>query len=109
MFSTCMNDYLYVWDLEHDVYYITERAVARFDLPSNVFQNVDEVHKRVVHPDDYNLLLTDMSEMRSGRKFWHNLRYRWMSVNQGTGLDQLSGAYDPFGGWQSLSYDRLHQ
>lgn len=82
LFSTCMNDYLYVWDLEHDVYYITERAVARFDLPSNVFQNVDEVHKRVVHPDDYNLLLTDMSEMRSGRKSWHNLRYRWMSVNQ---------------------------
>ena len=82
LFSTCMNDYLYVWDLEHDVYYITERAVARFDLPSNIFQNVDEVHKRVVHPDDYNLLLTDMSEMRSGRKSWHNLRYRWMSVNQ---------------------------
>lgn len=81
LFSSCMNDYLYVWDLAHDVYYITERAVERFDLPSDIFRNVAEVHKQVVHPDDYDLLMTDMGEMISGRKSWHNLRYRWMSKN----------------------------
>ncbi len=81
LFSSCMNDYLYVWDLAHDVYYITERAVERFDLPSNIFRHVSEVHKQVVHPDDYDLLMTDMGEMISGRKSWHNLRYRWMSAS----------------------------
>ena len=63
LFSSCMNDYLYVWDLAHDVYYITERAVERFNLPSDIFRNVAEVHKQVVHPDDYDLLMTDMGEM----------------------------------------------
>lgn len=82
LFSSCMNDYLYVWDLTHDVYYITERAVERFDLSSNIFQNVAEAHRQVVHPDDYDLLMTDMGEMISGRKSWHNLRYRWMSKNR---------------------------
>lgn len=81
LFSSCMNDYLYVWDLVHDVYYITDRAVKRFNLPCNVFHNVDEVHKKVVYPDDYPLLMQDVREIRSGRKSWHDLRYRWMSVN----------------------------
>lgn len=82
LFSSCMNDYLYVWDLVNDVYYITERAVERFDLPSPVFRNVEEVHKRVVHEEDYPALMADMEEMKSGKKSWHNLRYRWMSASR---------------------------
>ena len=82
LFSSCMNDYLYVWDIANDVYYITERATERFDIPSNIFQNVIEEHKRIVYPDDYDTLMADVGEVVSGRKSWHNLRYRWMSPNR---------------------------
>lgn len=81
-FSSCMNDYLYVWDMRHDVYYITERAVERFDLPSNVFTDVEKTHELFVYADDYRLLAKDVADLKAGRKDSHNLRYRWMDVNR---------------------------
>ena len=38
LFSSCMNDYLYVYDITNDTYYITERATERFDLPGSILQ-----------------------------------------------------------------------
>lgn len=43
-FSPCMNDYLYVYDLKNDTYFITESALERFRLPGNLFHNVVESH-----------------------------------------------------------------
>lgn len=81
-FSSCMNDFLYVWDMHHDIYYITERAVERFDIPANVFKDVEKVHERFVYPDDYHLLAKDVEDLKVGRKDSHNLRYRWLDVNR---------------------------
>lgn len=37
MFSDCMNDYLYIYDMIRDIYYISESAVERFAIPSDRF------------------------------------------------------------------------
>lgn len=80
-FSLCMNDYLYVYDVINDTYFITERATARFDIKENVFTDVNNTLKKFVYPDDFDVLVADLSEMVSGKKDEHNLKYRWMGVD----------------------------
>ena len=77
-FAVCMNDYLYVYDIINDTYYITERAAKRFALPGNLFHNVDETLRACVHPDDYSTLQEDLQQLFDGVKTEHELRYRWL-------------------------------
>lgn len=77
-FAPCMHDYLYVYDLHSDTYYITEHALARFNIPSNLFCDFLETQKVFVHPDDSAMLIDDLKLLNSGRKANHNLEYRWL-------------------------------
>ncbi len=77
-FAICMNDYLFVYDIMNDAYFITESAVERFSLPGCLFHNVAENLRSVVHPDDYPMLQADLQQLLSGEKAEHELRYRWM-------------------------------
>lgn len=80
-FSLCMNDYLYVYDVTNDTYYISERALERFKMPANTFHNVAETIKSFTYPDDIPLLADDLGEVASGRKDERNLKYRWMGTD----------------------------
>ena len=80
-FASCMNDYLYVYDVVNDTYFITEGAMSRFALKSNVFTNVNETLRAVVHADDFDMLSADLAEVVSGKKDTHNLQYRWIGVD----------------------------
>ena len=77
-FASCMDDYLYVYDIKDDIYFISEKAVDRFRLPSNCFHDVPEQHRLFVHPDDYEMLIQDLTQISSGAREEHNLHYRWM-------------------------------
>lgn len=54
-FAPCMNDYLYVYDLANDTYYITERALERFHIEKNIFSDVTNTLRTLTHPDDYDM------------------------------------------------------
>lgn len=77
-FAPCMHDYLYVYDIQNDRYYITEQALDRFMLPSQEFNQVVWSHSLFVHPDDIKLLTDDLQEVVDGKKDTHNLEYRWI-------------------------------
>ena len=77
-FSSCMNDYLYVYNLQDDIYYISEQAVSRFLLPDNVFSNVGSVLSKLTYPDDFEMLNEDIEQIMAGKKDDHNLEYRWL-------------------------------
>ena len=77
-FASCMNDHLYVYNLVEDTYYISEQAVDRFMLPSNLFSNVGEVLNNLTHPDDIEMLEEDIAQIMAGKKNSHNLEYRWL-------------------------------
>lgn len=77
-FAPTMHDYLYVYDIPNDTYYITEDALERFHLPGNVFHNVVEAHKIFTYPDDIDMLSEDLNQLLNGEKEEHNLRYRWL-------------------------------
>lgn len=77
-FSPCMDDYLYVFDLEQDKYYISENATERFDVKTNLFTNVLEELTKFVYPDDVDVLVQDLEALTRGEKDEHNIRYRWI-------------------------------
>lgn len=79
MLYPCMDDYVYVYDLENDYYYISPSATERFALPGAKFNNVVENHTLFVYPDDLGELQKDLDEIAGGRKDFHNLQYRWLS------------------------------
>ena len=80
-FAACMNDYLYVYDIRHDAFFITERAAERFDLPGCMFHNVLDNLKGFVYPDDFSMLEADLKLLVSGEKTEHEMQYRWMGKN----------------------------
>jgi len=80
-FSPCMNDYLYVYDIDEDIYSISESATKRFRVPDSVFSDVVEAHNLFVHPEDLAMLQADLNEMIEGKKESHNLRYRWLGLD----------------------------
>lgn len=79
--SPCMDDFVYVYDLVNDFYYISKLAVERFCLPSNQFHNVIENHAKFVYPADLPMLQQDLNELVAGKKKFHDLLYRWISVD----------------------------
>lgn len=80
-FDPCMDDYLYVFDVQNDQYYISKKAMKRFAIPSFQFTNVIETHKIFVHPDDCETLTEDLNLLLAGHKSEHNLTYRWLGVD----------------------------
>ena len=77
-FAPCMNDYLYAYDITNDTYYISEKAVERFALPSNLFHEVVQAHETFVYADDVAMLTEDLGKMLCGEKESHNIKYRWI-------------------------------
>ena len=76
--DTSMNDYLYIMDLQNDYYCISKNAAVRFLLPSAEFNNVAENLKKVVLPEDLDMVLEDILLIREGKKQFHDLQYRWL-------------------------------
>lgn len=80
-FAPCMDDYLYFYDISQDLYYISEKALERFALPSNEFSDVAETHRKFVHEEDVEELVADLNKMVSGEKDSHDIEYRWIGKN----------------------------
>lgn len=82
LYNPCMDDYLYVYDLQEDYYRISEHATERFCLPGDSFSNAAEMHRQFVDPHDVDMLLDEMNEIKNGRKAFHDLCYRWLDKNK---------------------------
>ncbi|MDE7222931.1 MAG: GGDEF and EAL domain-containing protein [Acetatifactor sp.] len=80
-FAACMNDYLYVYDIINDAFFITESAAERFDLQRCLFHDVLNNLKNFVYPDDFPMLEADLKLLLSGDKTEHEMQYRWMGKN----------------------------
>lgn len=74
----CIDDYLFVMDLDKDIYFISPHAMKRFNIPSYEFSDSLPAHKKFVYEDDLEMLLSDMNQLVSGKKNFHDLQYRWI-------------------------------
>lgn len=78
LLNPCMDDYLYIYDVQADRYQISEGALERFPIPDTEFTDVANSMKRFVYPEDLPILLKDMQALAAGEKDYHNIRYRWL-------------------------------
>lgn len=82
-FNPCIDDYLYIMDIQNDWLYMSPNALERFNIPQNPFNNTSENLAKMTHPDDVKLLLDDIDQLINGKKDFHNLQYRWIDKEGG--------------------------
>lgn len=70
--------YMFILDLQTDIFMISERTTKRFPFDSTVIENCTEVIKKAVYPSDYAMLAEDLGKCASGEQDSHALEYRWV-------------------------------
>ena len=78
LFNPCMDDYLYVFDLQKDCYKISKHATERFLLPGDNFDDAAKAHHTFVYSEDQSRLDDEFRRVMSGEIVFHNMHYRWL-------------------------------
>ena len=78
LFNPCMDDYLYVFDLQKDCYKISKHATERFLLPGDNFDDAAKAHHTLVYSEDQSRLDDEFRRIMSGEIVFHNMHYRWL-------------------------------
>lgn len=78
LFNPCMDDYLYVFDLQKDCYKISKHATERFLLPGDNFDDAAKAHQTFVYSEDQSRLDDEFRRIMSGEIVFHNMHYRWL-------------------------------
>lgn len=78
LFNPCMDDYLYVFDLQKDCYKISRHATERFLLPGDNFDDAAKAHHTFVYSEDQSRLDDEFRRIMSGEIVFHNMHYRWL-------------------------------
>lgn len=77
------DEYFYLYDMTNNRYRISSRAVSYFDIDSAETKDADAMIKRIVHPDDYNALVSDINRCKYEKDAIHNMEYRWKNKEDG--------------------------
>ena len=78
LFNPCMDDYLYVFDLQKDCYKISKHATERFLLPGDNFDDAAKAHHTFVYSEDQSRLDDEFRRIMSGEIVFHNMHCRWL-------------------------------
>lgn len=76
--APCMDDFLYIYDIEKDLYCISPNALERFRLPDRQFYKFEEIVSKFVYKEDLPMLLVDIEKVIRKENEFHNLEYRWL-------------------------------
>ncbi len=76
--TECMDDYLYIFDLQNNTFEISQSAVKRFNISSNVLTDATNEVMKVVYEEDRRRLTKHLADICAGKEKVHNLHYRWI-------------------------------
>lgn len=76
--AKCMDDYLYVYDLQNNTIEFSESAVNRFKISDNVMNNFTNDVLQLVYEEDRKMLQEHLTAIYEGKEKVHNLHYRWL-------------------------------
>ena len=76
--AKCMDDYLYVYDLQNNTIEFSESAVNRFKISDNVMNNFTNDVLQLVYEEDRKMLQEHLAAIYEGKEKVHNLHYRWL-------------------------------
>lgn len=79
MLDDCIDDYLFVLDLEEDVYTLSPHALKRFKIENyHIKKPLNGGIKSFVYDQDYATLIHDLHNIIYGDKEYHDMQYRWI-------------------------------
>ena len=78
VFAPCMDDYLYIIDLQKNTLIISQAAVKRFKMPGNSFDNAADSVRYFVYEEDRPMIREHLQRIADGNEKNHNLHYRWL-------------------------------
>lgn len=76
--AKCMDDYLYIYDLQNNTIEFSESAVNRFKISDNVMNNFTNDVLQLVYEEDRKMLQEHLTAICEGKEKVHNLHYRWL-------------------------------
>lgn len=79
----CTDEYVYIYDLSNDYAIYSKRVTETFALDTEEFANAGMRLKDVIHPDDYEAVFNNISDLQNGIIKKHDMEYRWKSRNNG--------------------------
>ena len=80
----CMDDFLYIFDLQKNTMKISQSAVGRFLIPDRLLNNASDEMLHAIYEEDRAMLAKHMRSITEGKEKIHNLHYRWMGKNHET-------------------------
>ena len=74
----CMDDFLYIFDLQKNTMKISQSAVGRFLIPNRILNNASDEMLHAIYEEDRAMLAKHMRSITEGKEKIHNLHYRWL-------------------------------
>ena len=66
----CMDDYLYIFDLQNNTFEISQSAVERFNMSKNVLTDAANEVMKVVYEEDRRMLAKHLADICEGREMY---------------------------------------
>lgn len=79
--AECMDDYLYVLDLQNNKMEISQSALDRFMISETHMRNAKQEIMSAVYEEDRAMFAKHMQAMMDGKEKLHDIHYRWLDKN----------------------------
>ncbi|MDY3040598.1 MAG: GGDEF and EAL domain-containing protein, partial [Roseburia inulinivorans] len=79
--AECMDDYLYVIDLQNNTMEISRSALDRFMISETHMRNAMQEIMSAVYEEDRTMLAKHMQAVMDGKEKVHDIHYRWLDKN----------------------------
>lgn len=79
--AKCMDDYLYVFDLQNNKMEISQSALDRFMISKTHMRNAKQEIMSAVYEEDRTMFAKHMQAVMDGKEKVHDIHYRWLDKN----------------------------
>lgn len=79
--AECMDDYLYVLDLQNNKMEISQSALDRFMISETYMRNAKQEIMSAVYEEDRAMFAKHMQAVMDGKEKVHDIHYRWLDKN----------------------------
>ena len=79
--AECMDDYLYVIDLQNNKMEISQSALDRFMISETQMRNAKQEIMSAVYEEDRAMFEKHMQAVMDGKEKVHDIHYRWLDKN----------------------------
>ncbi|MBQ3670789.1 MAG: EAL domain-containing protein [Treponema sp.] len=79
LLNQCTDSYIFIFDLDNDIFSISSRAKDDFDFSYDKFSGAAEKLLSITYPEDVSLFRMNLDALKGGQRSEMNLECRWKS------------------------------